>query len=137
MHRWWAFTPPVWCEFGGFSRYNFYSVGINYTYLLIDELSPIHVKLTPIKAVYDNIYNFSAILSTPTEMEVTYSVLISSLLGNSVQVANENSVFIPLLNNTVYTIDFSIGNGYYSATFVFGTSSILYRIFHNRYFHFR
>ncbi len=25
MHRWWAFTPPVWCEFGGFSRYNFYS----------------------------------------------------------------------------------------------------------------
>ncbi len=27
MHRWWAFTPPVWCEFGGFSRYNFYSVG--------------------------------------------------------------------------------------------------------------
>ncbi len=28
MHRWWAFTPPVWCEFGGFSRYNFYSVGI-------------------------------------------------------------------------------------------------------------
>ncbi len=28
MHRRWAFTPPVWCEFGGFSRYNFYSVGI-------------------------------------------------------------------------------------------------------------
>ncbi len=26
MHRWWAFTPPVWCEFGGFSRYNFNSV---------------------------------------------------------------------------------------------------------------
>ncbi len=19
MHRWWAFTPQVWCEFGGFS----------------------------------------------------------------------------------------------------------------------
>ncbi len=28
MHRWWVFTPPVWCEFGGFSRYNFYSVGL-------------------------------------------------------------------------------------------------------------
>ncbi len=25
MHRWWAFTPPVWCEFRGFSRYNIYS----------------------------------------------------------------------------------------------------------------
>ncbi len=25
MHRWWAFTLPVWCEFGGFSRYNFNS----------------------------------------------------------------------------------------------------------------
>ncbi len=29
MHRWWAFTTPVWCEFGGFSRYTFYSVPLN------------------------------------------------------------------------------------------------------------
>ncbi len=105
------------------NKLNIKRLDINYyTYLLIDGL--IHMKLTPIiKAVYDN--NFSAILSTPTEMEVTYNVLISSLLGNSVQVANENSVFLPLLNNTVYTIDYSTGNGYYSATFVFGTSSLL------------
>ncbi len=28
MHRWWAFTPPVWCGFGEFSRYKFYSAGV-------------------------------------------------------------------------------------------------------------
>ncbi len=54
FHTKWAFTQPVWCEFGGFSRYNFYSVvryiiincnislvGIGHIFLFIVSSSPI------------------------------------------------------------------------------------------------
>ena len=37
MHSWWAFTPPVWCEFGGFHAIIFtvclYAVGWRNFYL--------------------------------------------------------------------------------------------------------
>ncbi len=40
MHKWWAFTPPVWCEFGGFSHYNF---TVHHQFLRIRE----RIKISP------------------------------------------------------------------------------------------
>ncbi len=28
-----SFTPPVWCEFSGFSHYNFYSELLSFTFI--------------------------------------------------------------------------------------------------------
>ncbi len=47
MHRWWEFTPPVWCEFGGFSRYNFYSAGNMHRSLAILRYSSAPLVMSP------------------------------------------------------------------------------------------
>ena len=37
LHWWWAFTPPVWCELGGFSCYSVYNVGmVSYHNIILD-----------------------------------------------------------------------------------------------------